>query len=199
MSILFLKPFGKAVGPVGAGRGCGDGASAANGSIARSGVMDRFASPKSRCDQLPIAGSSSFPRSRAPHDNVRIGASSCATVCGRAATSRLTEVTTITLPAGHRQLGGLGQVLGDKVRPARGPNRTTCHRYRCSGESQQLLPAMATFAFFTPTRFASFTPQALREDHFFGSIEKDGHYLEQLGSQKPVAPSGYLATCISFT
>jgi hypothetical protein len=27
--------------------------------------------------------------------------------------------------------------------------------------------AMATFAFFTPIRFASFIPQALREDHFF--------------------------------
>jgi hypothetical protein len=26
---------------------------------------------------------------------------------------------------------------------------------------------MATFAFFTPIRFASFIPQALKEDHFF--------------------------------
>ena len=39
------------------------------------------------------------------------GASSFATGCGRAATSRLTEVTTTTVPAGHRQPGGPGQEL----------------------------------------------------------------------------------------
>jgi len=37
------------------------------------------------------------------------GASSFATACGRAATSRLIEVTTTTVPAGHRQPGGPGQ------------------------------------------------------------------------------------------
>lgn len=43
--------------PVGAGRGCADGASPADRSIARLAVMDRLAIPfKSQCDQLPIAG-----------------------------------------------------------------------------------------------------------------------------------------------
>jgi hypothetical protein len=37
------------------------------------------------------------------------GASTCTAGYGRAATSRLTEVTTTTVPAGHRQPGGPGQ------------------------------------------------------------------------------------------
>jgi hypothetical protein len=37
------------------------------------------------------------------------GASTCTAECGRAATSRLTEVTATTVPAGHRQPGGPGQ------------------------------------------------------------------------------------------
>jgi len=39
------------------------------------------------------------------------GASTCATECGRSATSRLTEVTTTAVPAGHRRPGGPGQEL----------------------------------------------------------------------------------------
>ena len=39
------------------------------------------------------------------------GASTCATECGRSATSRLTEVTTTTVPAGHRRPGVPGQEL----------------------------------------------------------------------------------------
>ena len=37
------------------------------------------------------------------------GASTCTAGYGRAATSRLTEVTTTAVPAGHRQPGGPGQ------------------------------------------------------------------------------------------
>jgi hypothetical protein len=39
------------------------------------------------------------------------GASTCAAECGRAATGRLTEVTTTAVPAGHRQPGGPDQEL----------------------------------------------------------------------------------------
>ena len=39
------------------------------------------------------------------------GASTCTTECGRSATSRLTEVTTTTVPAGHRRPGVPGQEL----------------------------------------------------------------------------------------
>jgi hypothetical protein len=39
------------------------------------------------------------------------GASTCSTECGRSATSRLTEVTTTTVPAGHRRPGVPGQEL----------------------------------------------------------------------------------------
>jgi hypothetical protein len=42
------------------------------------------------------------------------GASTFAAECGRTATSRLTEVTTTTVPAGHRQSGGPDQELASK-------------------------------------------------------------------------------------
>jgi len=41
------------------------------------------------------------------------GASTCSAECERAATSRLTEVTTTTVPAGHCQPGGPGQELAE--------------------------------------------------------------------------------------
>lgn len=95
------------------------------------------------------------------------GPSSCATECGLAATSRLTEVTTTTVQRDIASPADQDGFLEDKVGPARGPSRRMCRRPKCSGGSQQSCGAMATFAFFMPTRFASFTPQALREDHFF--------------------------------
>jgi hypothetical protein len=96
------------------------------------------------------------------------GASTCATECGRSATSRLTEVTTTTVPAGHRQPGGPDQELMRCYRagfawPQSNDVPSTQMQWRITA----IFRAMATFAFFAPIRFASFIPQALREDHFF--------------------------------
>ena len=96
------------------------------------------------------------------------GASTCPAECGLAATSRLTEVTTTTVPAGHRQPDGAGQELArydqaDFAWPQSNDVPSTQMQWRITA----IFRAMATFAFFMPIRFASFIPQALREDHFF--------------------------------
>src|SRR6476659_4749333 len=95
------------------------------------------------------------------------GASSFATACGRAATSRLIEVTTTTVPAGHRQPGGPGQELAKLGYAGAWLQSNEVPSTQMQWRITAILRAMATFAFFMPTRFASFIPQALREDHFF--------------------------------
>jgi hypothetical protein len=95
------------------------------------------------------------------------GASTCSTECGRAATSRLTEVTTTTVPAGHRQPGGPGQELARYDQAGFGwPQSNDVPSTQMQWRITAIFRAMATFAFFMPIRFASFIPQALREDHF---------------------------------
>jgi hypothetical protein len=95
-------------------------------------------------------------------------ASTCPAECGQAAASRLNEVVTITVPAGHRRPG----------EPGREPSRCDQTVFFCphsnvvpSTQMQWRMPAifraMATLAFFMPMRLASFIPQALRADHFF--------------------------------
>jgi hypothetical protein len=96
------------------------------------------------------------------------GASTCGAEYGRAVTSRLTEVTTTTVPAGHRQPGGPDQELmrcdqAGFAWPQSNDVPSTQRQWRITA----IFRAMATFAFFTPIRFASLIPQALREDHFF--------------------------------
>ena len=96
------------------------------------------------------------------------GASTCTAGYGRAATSRLTEVATTTVPAGHRQpranwarkLAGYDQV--GCAWPQSNDVPSTQMQWRITA----IFLAMATFAFFIPIRLASFIPQALREDHF---------------------------------
>ena len=95
------------------------------------------------------------------------GASSFAAGCGRAATSRLTEVTTTTVPAGHRQPGGPGQELAKQGQAGALPQSNDVPSTQMQWRMTAILRAIATFAFFMPIRFASFIPQALREDHFF--------------------------------
>lgn len=96
------------------------------------------------------------------------GASTCGAEYGQAVTSRLTEVTTTTVPAGHRQPGGPDQELmrcyqAGFAWPQSNDVPSTQMQWRITA----IFRAMATFAFFTPIRFMSFIPQALREDHFF--------------------------------
>ena len=110
---------------VGAGQGCGDGASAGRGGqidlwltlIAVAGVM-----VLSEVAQRLMMMSGS-------------GASTCPAECGRAATSRLTEVTTTTVPAGHcRPVENRARISQDMIRPALpGPTRRMFRRPRCSG------------------------------------------------------------------
>lgn len=87
---------------------------------------------------------------------------------GETATSRLTEVTTTTVPAGHRQSGGPDQELASKYQIGfawlqSNDMPSTQMQWRITA----IFRAMATFAFFIPIRSASFLPQAFREDHFF--------------------------------
>ena len=54
-------------------------------------------------------GSWSFPRSRAPHDDVRVGRLNVCNGVRRTAASRMNEVVTTTVPAGHRRPRRLGR------------------------------------------------------------------------------------------
>lgn len=96
------------------------------------------------------------------------GASTYRAEYGRAVTSRFTEVTTTTVPAGHRQPGGPDQepIRCDQAGFA-WPQSNDVPSTQMQWRTTAIFRAMATFAFFTPIRFASFIPQALREDHFF--------------------------------
>jgi len=95
------------------------------------------------------------------------GASTCGAEYGRAVTSRLTEVTTTTVPAGHRQPGGPDQELMRRDQAGFAwPSRTTCRRPDAV-ENHGDLPCNGDLRFLHAIRFASFIPQALREDHFF--------------------------------
>ena len=95
------------------------------------------------------------------------GASTCTAGYGRAGTSRLTEVTTTTVPAGHRQSGGPDQELASKYQIGFGwPQSNDVPSTQMQWRITAIFWAMATFAFFMPIRLASFMPQAFREDHF---------------------------------
>ena len=95
------------------------------------------------------------------------GASTCAAEYGRAATSRLTEVATTTVPAGHRQPGGPGQELARCNQAGFAwPQSNEVPSTQMQWRTTAIFRAMATFAFFMPIRFASFIPQAFSEDHF---------------------------------
>jgi hypothetical protein len=95
------------------------------------------------------------------------GASTFAAECGRTATSRLTEVTTTTVPAGHRQSGGPDQELASKYQIGFGwPQSNDVPSTQMQWRITAIFRAIATFAFFMPIRLASFMPQAFREDHF---------------------------------
>lgn len=97
------------------------------------------------------------------------GASTCPAECERAATSRLTEVATTTVPAGHRRpvekRAGISQ---DMIRPSLPvPNQNDVPSTQTQWKITAIFRTMATFALFMPIRLASFIPQALKDDHFF--------------------------------
>jgi hypothetical protein len=118
---------------------------------------------------MPSLGSWSFPRSRWRLMMMSgSGASTCTPGYGRAVTSRLTEVTATTVPAGHRQPGEPGQedCRMDQAGCA-WPQSNDVPSTQMQWRITAIFRAMATFAFFMPIRFASFIPQALREHHFF--------------------------------
>jgi hypothetical protein len=95
------------------------------------------------------------------------GASTCAAECGRPATSRINEVATTTVPAGHCRPGEPGQEslrCGHAACALLHSNEVPSTQMQC--RITAILRAIATFAFFIPIRLASFIPQALREDHF---------------------------------
>jgi hypothetical protein len=96
------------------------------------------------------------------------GASTCPAECGISAASRLNEVATTTVPAGHRRPSRLGRepLIGDHTSFAF-PHSNEVPSTQMQWRITAILRAMATFAFFMPIRLASFIPQALREDHFF--------------------------------
>jgi hypothetical protein len=96
------------------------------------------------------------------------GASTCPAECGRTAASRLNEVATTTVPAGHRRPSRLGRqpLIGDHASFAF-PHSKEVPSTQIQWRITAILRAMATFAFFMPIRLASFIPQALSEDHFF--------------------------------
>jgi hypothetical protein len=96
------------------------------------------------------------------------GASTCPAECGRAATSRLTEVATTTVPAGHRRPVENRARTCKKDHAAFGcPQSNDVPSTQMQCRTTAILRAMATFAFLMPILLASFIPQALREDHFF--------------------------------
>src|SRR4029079_14411699 len=94
-------------------------------------------------------------------------ASTCPAECGQAAASRLTEVVTTTVPAGHRQLASRARNCQVNDQTAFGwPHSKEVPSTQMQWRTTAILRAIATFAFFIPIRLASFIPQALREDHF---------------------------------
>lgn len=111
--------------PVGAGRGCGEGARAAGKSIASWVVGSwylmsfSFAINLNAIALLPSLGHDPF-RGRETRLMMMSGAdaSTSAAECGRAATSRMNEIATTTVPAGHGQPGKPGQKLADQGQAA---------------------------------------------------------------------------------
>jgi hypothetical protein len=96
------------------------------------------------------------------------GASTCPAECGRSAASRLNEVATTTVPAGHRRPSRLGrEPLIDDHTSFAFPHSNEVPSTQMQWRITAILRAMATFAFFMPIRLASFIPHALRDDHFF--------------------------------
>ena len=97
------------------------------------------------------------------------GASTSAAEYSQAATSRMNEVAT-TRPSGTspvRQTGRPDQELykSDQASFA-WPQSNDVPSTQMQCRTTAILRAMATFAFLMPIRFASFMPQAFREDHF---------------------------------
>jgi hypothetical protein len=96
------------------------------------------------------------------------GASTCPAECGGTAASRLNEVATTTVPAGHRPPGEPGRSLKVYDHAAfAAPHSNEVPSTQMQWRITAIFRAMATFAFFIPILLASFIPQALREDHFF--------------------------------
>ena len=96
---------------VGAGQGCGDGASAGRGGQ----TLDR---PMVDLDAVAGVMILSEVAQRLMMMSGS-GASTCPAECGRAATSRLTEVTTTAVPAGHRRpVENRARISQDMIRPA---------------------------------------------------------------------------------
>lgn len=99
-------------------------------------------------------------------------------------------------PPSRRDIAGpadRARNLQNNIRPARGRSRTTCHRPKCSGGSLRSWGNGDLCLFHTDPRRELHSP-GLEGGPFFGPIEKDGRCLEQVSSEKSVAPSGYLAT-----
>ena len=108
------------------------------------------------------------------------GASTCGAEYGRAVTSRLTEVTTTTVPAGHRQPGGLDQELmrcdqAGFAWPQSNDVPSTQMQWRITA----IFRAMATLAFFTPSLRELHSP-GLKRGPFLRPIEQNGRRFEQV-------------------
>lgn len=94
-------------------------------------------------------------------------ASTCGAECGQAAASRFNEVVTTTVPSGTSPARRTGPGAVEEGQAA----FAWLHSKEVPSTQMQwrmtaIFRAMATFAFFIPTRFASFSPQALSVDHF---------------------------------
>ena len=127
------------------------------------------------------------------------GASTCGAEYGQAVTSRFTEVTTTTVPAGHRQPGGPDQELmrcdqAGFAWPQSNDVPSTQMQWRITA----IFRAMATFAFLRADLLRELHSPGLKRRPFLRPIKQNGRRLEQVASEKPVAPSRYLATGVSF-
>lgn len=95
------------------------------------------------------------------------GASTCATEYGRTVASRNNEVTQTTVPAGHRRPSGDRAENKKEGQAVLGwPHSKEVPSTQMQWRIMAIFRAIATLAFFIPTRLASFMPQAFREDHF---------------------------------
>ncbi|OCK57395.1 hypothetical protein LMTR3_21360 [Bradyrhizobium sp. LMTR 3] len=94
------------------------------------------------------------------------GASTYAVECPRAATSRLTEVTTTILPVGPRrpvETGPETSKTGSHLVRLLPSKEVPLIQMQC--RTTAILRGMATFAFLMPIRLADFTRQALRKNY----------------------------------
>jgi hypothetical protein len=97
--------------PVGAGRGCGDGASADGMRSPARHQIGQLSPAESQRDRVDVCAGVMVLSEVAKRLMMMSGsgASTCPAECGRSAASRLNEVATTTVPAGHRRPSRLAE------------------------------------------------------------------------------------------